>query len=460
LDTSGNVIVAGDVNTNDLGRYPSDSPFIIKLNSTATALLAYKQLLATETCGGGYGASSSGAVVDSAGAIYFTGSQYYGTDCFTATAGANQSGSGFVVKLNSALAIVYVAQINAYLNAIAADTAGNAFVTGESSANTPFTGRLNGVGAIAFSTSFGGSGSGRAIRITSNGDAILTGVVSDGSLTATKQFGTANPGTNETFIMRRTNAGAVVYTVIVHDLNMYPYALAFNSANEVFVTGTETGTPVLSVNRYSNAPSSGGAFLLRMNQTGTALWLDSAFGGNAGNAIAIDTAWNAWVVGQSNNGQSFPITSGAYQSSFKSANSQGFVAKLIIEADVKAQTQKISPNPVAHGSNLTYTFAVYNAGPDVSDGDTLTDVLPAGTTFVSFTNTNGTCTPPNVGSGGTFKCMRSAVLNKGSYWGPITLTVHVNALSGTTLKNTASVAAKTQDVFPSNNSSTTSVKVQ
>jgi len=65
----------------------------------------------------------------------------------------------------------------------------------------------------------------------------------------------------------------------------------------------------------------------------------------------------------------------------------------------------------------------------VSDADTLTDVLPTGTTFVSFTNT-------------------------------ITLTVHVNAVSGTTLKNTASVAAKTQDVFPSNNSSTTYVKVQ
>jgi len=176
--------------------------------------------------------------------------------------------------------------------------------------------------------------------------------------------------------------------------------------------------------------------------------------------IAVDPAWNAFVVGTTDSGQYVPVTSNAYQSSFKGASAQGFLTKLIIEADIKALTQKISPNPVAHGSNLMYTFAVYNAGPDVSDGDALTDVLPAGTTFVSFSTTNGTCTPPKVGSGGTFQCMRSAVLNKGSYWGPITLTVHVNALSGTTLKNTASVAAKTQDVFTSNNSSTTSVKVQ
>jgi uncharacterized repeat protein (TIGR01451 family) len=115
---------------------------------------------------------------------------------------------------------------------------------------------------------------------------------------------------------------------------------------------------------------------------------------------------------------------------------------------------------VTHGSNLTYTLAVYNNGPDVSDGDTITDVLPAGTTFVSYSTTSGTCTHPAVGYGGTFKCTRSTALNKGSYWGPVKLTVKVNAAAGTTLKNTASVAAKTQDVVSSNNSATVYVKVQ
>jgi len=65
-----------------------------------------------------------------------------------------------------------------------------------------------------------------------------------------------------------------------------------------------------------------------------------------------------------------------------------------------------------------------------------------------------------VGSGGTFKCTRAGVLNKGSYWGPLKLTVKVNAAAGTTLKNTTSVAAKTQDVVSSNNTATVYVKVQ
>jgi uncharacterized repeat protein (TIGR01451 family) len=209
------------------------------------------------------------------------------------------------------------------------------------------------------------------------------------------------------------------------------------------------------MNRYSKAPP-GGAVLLRLNQTGTALWLDSTFGGDTANAIAVDAAWNVWVVGTSKSGEYFPITSNAYQSSFKGAAYQGFLAKLIIEADVKINVSA-SPNPVAPGTNLTYTFTVLNNGPDVSDGDTLTDVLPNGTTFVSFSATTGTtCT---VGSG-TFKCTRSSPLLKGHYWGPIRLTVHVNAASGSTITNTASVAAKTQDVVPSNNTATVSVHVQ
>ena len=171
------------------------------------------------------------------------------------------------------------------------------------------------------------------------------------------------------------------------------------------------------------------------------------------------SAWNAFVVGTSLSGEYFPLTANAYQSSFKGAAAQGFLSKLIIEADLKL-TASASPNPVAHGANLTCSFSVLNNGPDVSDGDTLTDVLPSGTTFVSFSTTNGTCTHPAVGSGGTFKCSRTSLLLKAHYWGPIKLTVHVNAASGTTLTNKASIAAKTQDVVSSNNTATVSVHVQ
>jgi len=119
-----------------------------------------------------------------------------------------------------------------------------------------------------------------------------------------------------------------------------------------------------------------------------------------------------------------------------------------------------SPNPVADGSNLTYTFSVHNGGPDASDGDTLTTNLPSGTTFVSFTKTNGNCTTPPVGAGGTFTCARVGSLLFGNNWGPITLTVNVNAPGTTTLTDTATVSATTADPSSANNTATTTVTVQ
>ena len=116
--------------------------------------------------------------------------------------------------------------------------------------------------------------------------------------------------------------------------------------------------------------------------------------------------------------------------------------------------------PVTHGTNLTYGLTVYNNGPDSSDLVSFTDVLPAGTTFVSFSAKSGTCSHPAVGSGGAFTCTRTRGLNKQSYWGPIQLTLKVNSSVGTTLKNTATVKAATQDVVSSNNTVTRYVKVQ
>jgi len=129
------------------------------------------------------------------------------------------------------------------------------------------------------------------------------------------------------------------------------------------------------------------------------------------------------------------------------------------QADLRA-TASASPNPVSHGANLTYTFTAVDNGPDSSNGDTVTTTLPSGTTFVSFTTTNGTCTTPPVGGTGTFQCVRTGSLLSGHTWGPITLTVNVNGAAGSTLTDTLTVTASTVDPVSSNNTATTSVTVQ
>jgi hypothetical protein len=83
---------------------------------------------------------------------------------------------------------------------------------------------------------------------------------------------------------------------------------------------------------------------------------------------------------------------------------------------------------------------------------TCTDGGPGGTRC--STQPAAKATASALGVTDTFKCTRSTPLLKGHGWGPITLTVHVNASSGTTLSNTAKVSAKTQDVFQASNTKT------
>ena len=132
---------------------------------------------------------------------------------------------------------------------------------------------------------------------------------------------------------------------------------------------------------------------------------------------------------------------------------------LVVISDVSLT---VSPGRtlVARGANLTYAYVVTNKGPANSDGDTLTTAIPSGTTYVGFTTTNGVCTHPAAGGTGAFTCTRSGALINGRSWGPITLTVKVNAASGSTITNSASVTATTQDINPNNNAASVSVKVQ
>jgi uncharacterized repeat protein (TIGR01451 family) len=115
-----------------------------------------------------------------------------------------------------------------------------------------------------------------------------------------------------------------------------------------------------------------------------------------------------------------------------------------------------SPDPVLAGANLTYTITVRNTGLLVAGKVTLTDALPANTTFVSFTAPAGwtTSTPTVGGTGSVTATLATLPASSGPQL--FTLVVRVNASTpdATTLSNTATVAATTADADPSNNQST------
>lgn len=120
-------------------------------------------------------------------------------------------------------------------------------------------------------------------------------------------------------------------------------------------------------------------------------------------------------------------------------------------------TKTGSPSPVSSGSNLAYTIGVTNAGPSDATGVSVGDQVPAGTTFVSVAPSQGTFTAPPPGGTGTVTCSLGSIAAGGS--ASITLVVRVNAAPGSTITNTASVTATTNDPVPGNNSSTVMTSV-
>jgi uncharacterized repeat protein (TIGR01451 family) len=100
---------------------------------------------------------------------------------------------------------------------------------------------------------------------------------------------------------------------------------------------------------------------------------------------------------------------------------------------------------------LTYTIAVTNAGPGSATATTVTDVLPAGTTFVSATPSQGSCSGTT-----TVTCNLGTLANAAS--ATIALTITLPSTAGP-VANTASVTTTSLDPNPANNSSTSTITV-
>ncbi|MCI0379621.1 MAG: DUF11 domain-containing protein [Gemmataceae bacterium] len=127
---------------------------------------------------------------------------------------------------------------------------------------------------------------------------------------------------------------------------------------------------------------------------------------------------------------------------------------VITQADLTV-TKNDSPDPVNAGANVTYTITVTNNGPNAALNVVLSDALPAGTSFVSGTASQGTVTGGGI----------SAIANLGAIAAgdsaTFTIVAHVDSAlaAGAVLTNTATVASDTTDPVLSNNTDaeTTSV---
>ena len=135
-------------------------------------------------------------------------------------------------------------------------------------------------------------------------------------------------------------------------------------------------------------------------------------------------------------------------------NDTGTATTTVAASAEVSLTKTDSPDPVTAGTNLTYTITVSNEGPSNAANVSMTDTLPAGTTFVSLTSPAGwSCTTPAVGAGGTVTCS-IASLDLTSPLFTLVVKVDPSTANGTVLSNTATASASTSDPNPGDESET------
>jgi hypothetical protein len=330
--------------------------FVAKLDPTGSTLVYASYL------GGGSGSGTSGGydsgrgiAVDLGGNAYVSG--YTGSTDFPTVDPLQPMRAGsanvFVAKINaSGSALVYSTYLGAGVGMdIAVDATGNAYVVGGGCADFPsinvlpplFVGRgacvakLNpAASALLYVTQIGGS-SMYGIAVDATGNAYITGS------TDSTDFPTVNPlqpvlaGSGDAFVLKLNPAGsALVYsTYIGGTASDESYGIAVDFVGNAYVTGVSysadfPATPDAPDTTYNG---DGDAFVIRLNPTGSDFVYSTFLGGSDldyGNAIAVDVAGNAYVIGQTGS-TDLPTTAGAFQATgggVPPGNPSAFVTKI------------------------------------------------------------------------------------------------------------------------------------
>jgi len=344
VDASGNAYITGFARS---GNFPVTSgAYHTTCGTAGTCNGGYSDLFVTKLGPGGstliYSTYLGGSrddigkaiAVDSSGAAYITG-QTFSSD-FPTTAGAFQTtyggaGDAFIVKLNSAgSSLVYSTYVGGSKsdigNAIALDSAGNAYITGATystdfpSANPvqatnggdadAFVTEINGNGsALALSTYLGGSGVdwGNAVTVPPLGDTIYVA-----GFTKSADFPIANPLQTcascptyaDAFVTAINPNGALrSSTFLGGSSDDKATAIALDPAGSIYVTGFtfSTNFPTTAGAYQTSLPNgSSGAFVAKIAPNLTSLVYSTYLHGNVldfGRAIAVDTG-NVFVAGQ------------------------------------------------------------------------------------------------------------------------------------------------------------------
>lgn len=215
--------------------------------------------------------------------------------------------------------------------------------SGPSSIEDVFVAKLNPEGdALIYSTYLGGHGSdlGLAIAVDSSGCAYVTGQTSSTDFPTTAGAFQASPGSGvNVFVAKLNPAGAaLLYSTYVGGGmgNQRGNGVAVDSMGSAYVTGKTTSAdfPTTPAALQRNLRGFEDAFVSKLNAAGSGLVYSTLLGGDSNTdeafGVAVDSGGFAYVVGHTAS-TNFPTTAGAVQRQFGGGNEFGgdaFVTKL------------------------------------------------------------------------------------------------------------------------------------
>ncbi|MGQ0722466.1 MAG: FlgD immunoglobulin-like domain containing protein [Candidatus Eiseniibacteriota bacterium] len=232
-----------------------------------------------------------------------------------------------------------------------------------------------------------------------------------------------NPAPNE--------GASIVYTVTA--TNGGPDPATSVTVTDLLPAGVTYSSSVLSQGTYDDQTGAWDFGPLGVSTTAT-LTINAAVNiGTAGSTIQNVATRTASMPGDTNPGN------------------DSDTADITVQAVDLAVGKIVDDATPEEGGTIQYTVTVTNNGPNVATGVEITDVLPAGLTFVSSTSSQGSYSA-GLWTVGSLANATSATLG-------LTATVN-NGTAGTTIQNVASVTAVDQtDTSPGNDSAAVDIHV-
>jgi hypothetical protein len=372
VDQAGSAYVAGETISSDFPTTPrafqrtiggSTDAFITKLSPGGDALV-YSTYF-----GGSQVEVANGLAVDGAGNAYIAGN----TDspdmpvtpgAFDTTYnGGKYGGDAFAAKLSpDGSALVYGTYLGGGLDdygyGIAVDHAGSAYVVGATNSgdfpSTPgafqpsfqggpddaFVTKLSPDGsALAYSTFLGGEWDdlAYAVAVDASGAAYVTGLADSVNFPTTPGAFQATFKGSPAFVAKLNASGSgLAYGTFLGGSNYETgYGIAVDGAGRAAVTGytQSSNFPVTPVGFQTVYGGNGDGFLVRFNGAGSALLYGTYLGGSGGDAgykVALDATGSVYVTGATSSAN-FPVTPGAFDTTYNGGGSDAFVTKFCLQ---------------------------------------------------------------------------------------------------------------------------------